>query len=261
MLTQVFRYQAELMSARFDAIGSIYHRAEDNTFFVGPMGPSVRRPLNHTIDRGPWTSTRDWFKAYVISELDGIQNDPNKYRETRNRYKLDNGNPPFAYHVAWLKTLLATIDGLEYLRSIPAEVDRPVLFHEDLSGGNILFSYPDPNKLVGIIDFEGARVIPLWSAMDDPICCLGLDDTDSLVKLRLEILCQADPACAQVQLYFRPLGFLRWLTSSGITMWCSIERVHETYASMREEWPIHEPAFTALDELVALGPSGYVSSD
>lgn len=67
------------------------------------MGPSVCRPLDHTVDRGPWTSTCDWLKAYVKSELSGLLNDPEKYRESRKGYNLDNGNPPYAYHVAWLK--------------------------------------------------------------------------------------------------------------------------------------------------------------
>ena len=157
------------------------------------------------------------------------------------------------------KTLLATMDKLEYLHSIPPAVERPALFHEDLSGGNVLYSYPDPTILAGIIDFEGARVVPLWSAMDDPTSFMdgGEDDTDSLLKLRLEILCKADPACAQAQSYRKPLCLLRWLVSMGLTIWCSTEELRETYKMMREVWPIPEPAFIALDELVALDPAGY----
>ena len=35
------------------------------------------------------------------------------------------------------------MDELVYLNNIPSGVERPALFHEDLSGGNILYSYPD----------------------------------------------------------------------------------------------------------------------
>ena len=222
------------------------------------MGPTICRPLDHTVDRGPWTSTRGWLKGYVKSELSGMLDDPEKYRASRKRYGLDKGNDPFSYHVAWLKMLLVTLDELKYLQSIPSAVERPALYHEDLSGGNILFPYPDPTILAGIIDFEGARVVPLWSAMDDPLTFRGgEEDTDSLLELRLEILCKADPACAQAQSYRKPLCLLRWLVSMGLTTWCSTEKLREKYRMMREAWPIHEPAFTALDEFIVLDPADY----
>lgn len=259
ILTKVFQCEAEFIRARFTAIGSIYHRSEDNTFYVGPMGPAVRRPLNHTVDRGPWRSTRDWLRAYVKSDLARIQGDPEEYRKVRSQYRLDNGNPPFAYHVAWLETLLAVIDKLQFLDTIPAAVERPVLHHPDLSGGNILVSYADATDLVSVIDFEGASVLPLWSAMDVPECS-DLDDekeTEAIQKLRFEILCEADPACAQVEFYRKPLRTLRWLVWGGLTMWGSIDGLHEEYQEMKDAWPVKEPAFSALDELVALGPAGY----
>lgn len=94
--------------------------------------------------------------------------------------------------------------------------------------------------------------------MDNPTSFIdGMEDTDSLLKLRLESLCKADPACAQAQSYREPLCLLRWLVSMGLTIWCSTERLREKYKRMRAVWPIPEPAFTALDELFALDPANY----
>jgi len=58
--------------------------------------------------------------------------------ESQKRY---NSNVPYAYHIKWLKMLLATMDKLEYLNSIPSAVECPVLFHKGVSSGNILYSY------------------------------------------------------------------------------------------------------------------------
>ena len=55
-------------------------------------------------------------------ELSGIQAHLKQCLEFQKQNNLDNGNLPFAYHVAWLKTLLAFND-LEYLRSIPVAVE------------------------------------------------------------------------------------------------------------------------------------------
>jgi hypothetical protein len=258
--TQILKCEAEFIRARFTSIGSIYHNPEDDTFYVGPMGPAVCRPLNHTVDRGPWKSTSDWFKAYIKSELAGIRSDPEAYRKTRRRYCSGEGDPPLAYHVAWLETLLTTIDRLQYLKNLPASVERPVLYHEDFSGGNILV-YPErPTTLAGIIDFEGASVIPLWSAMVPPAFLVILDEAErqSLMDLRDQILCEADPACAEAKVVRQNLRLLLWLVRIGITIWCSMKEFQETYRDMKEAWPEHEPAFAELDELVALGPAGYI---
>lgn len=53
------------------AIGSIYQQLDSGEFYVGPLGPSVRT-TSPNVDRGPWTSTRDWLKACLVSELAAI---------------------------------------------------------------------------------------------------------------------------------------------------------------------------------------------
>ena len=36
-----------------------------------------------------------------------------------------------------------------------------VLFHEDIRTNNILVAYYDHTRVVGIVDWEGARVLPM----------------------------------------------------------------------------------------------------
>ena len=151
------------------------------------------------------------------------------------------------------------MDRLQYLKDSPAAVECPVLRHEDLSGENNLMSYKPSTVLAGIIDFEGARVVPLWYALADPPFCDLRDEEErrSLLELRHQILCHADPAFAEAKIHRPPLRLLLWLAFAGITQWCSVTEVHQTYQEMKEAWPVHEAAFADLDRLVALGPAGY----
>lgn len=260
IITRLFEAQAEFIRTRFSAIGSIYQHPETEDFYIGPMGPSVANSLRLTVDRGPWNSTRDWLKACVKAELAQLREDPEAYRKQRLHLKLDTGDPPFTYHIAWLETFLTTMDKLQYLKNIPPAVERPVLHHEELTNSNFLVTHGNLGNLAAIIDFEGARVVPLWSAMKEPgdMFSMELDEEvfASWREIRKRIFLQADSAWEEVEKHHESLRYLHRLVFMMKSRY-SIEFLHEVYDDMKAAWPFDDPGFADLDRLIALGPAGY----
>ncbi|KAJ6619179.1 hypothetical protein B0H10DRAFT_2027130 [Mycena sp. CBHHK59/15] len=144
LLAEIVGWERQLLDIQFPAGGSIGD--EDGT--IGPMCLSSRLHSNlrapHT---GPFASSREYLAAHCRSTQD-------KYREQLAR----GGVGPFTtYAVEWLRLALAGIMGLRE-DAAPAFV----LFHDEFEMKHILVSPADPTKLIGLIDWEGSRVCPVW---------------------------------------------------------------------------------------------------
>ncbi|TFK49157.1 hypothetical protein OE88DRAFT_1663582, partial [Heliocybe sulcata] len=139
--------ERQLLSLRFDSIGSLYDG--------GQVGPMTFLPSNNSYDIGPpddakcgpFTSIREWIVAVALGELD---------------YKTSYPTTPEreAHRAA----------ALQALRSTPVFDDPSVqdlcaiaLHHVDLTPGNIIVDFQDPTRVVGVIDWEGARTVPLFA--------------------------------------------------------------------------------------------------
>ena len=59
------------------------------------------------------------------------------------------------------------IDNAQFLDKVDPSIAHFVLFHEDIRTNNILVAYEDHTRVVGIIDWEGARVVPMWSCVNE----------------------------------------------------------------------------------------------
>ncbi|KAJ6609787.1 kinase-like domain-containing protein [Mycena sp. CBHHK59/15] len=135
IVTQWAAMQAELFKRPFNEIGSLTTEAGA----VGPLMPSCL--TEYTLRKphwGPFDSSLGLLAGHVSSVLDGLEENA----ENRN----------------FFERLLGAI------RALPADKFHNecfVLFHDDLSRGNILFARP--SKIVGVIDWQGSSILPVWA--------------------------------------------------------------------------------------------------
>ncbi|KAJ7084643.1 kinase-like domain-containing protein [Mycena belliarum] len=161
VVEQLADFQAQLLTLEFPTIGCL----TDADGTVGPLGLSCSYPFSlRNANRGPFASSREFLLAHVQAELDLLTNRPADWTEQRQTWAACNGgfeDIPATYAIEWFKLLL---DGIT---ALPSDlIDPPespfVLFHDDFNEGNIIMSSSDPAKVVGIIDWEGSRISPLW---------------------------------------------------------------------------------------------------
>ncbi len=141
-----------------------------------------------TDNRGPFTSSKEFLLAHVHSELDLLTIRPEEWTEQRRKQDVCNGgfdNMSRDHAIRWFQLLL---DGI---KALPADqicrTETFVLFHDDFNSGNILVSWSDPAEVVGILDWEGSRVSPLWDTRR--LCSVALaigdsEDPEDLLSLR-----------------------------------------------------------------------------
>lgn len=90
-----------------------------------------------------------------------MQNEPDLWLTTRKNFlPNEDANDSLRYISTWYTLLCKAIDSLNFdafdLPSCPV-----VLRHDDLNLGNILVAWDDPTYVVGIVDWEGSRCVPL----------------------------------------------------------------------------------------------------
>ncbi|KAJ7921416.1 kinase-like domain-containing protein [Mycena leptocephala] len=194
IITQLADFQAQLLTLTFPTIGCIV----DNNGTVGPLGLSCTYPfMLKKNNRGPFASSKDFLLAHVHAELDLLTIHPAEWTEQREYWAACNGGFDDVSRenaITWLQLLL---DGIKALPDQLVPTKTFVLFHDDFNSGNILVSWSDPAEVVGILDWEGSRISPLW---DPGRLCSVLNETEdgkdpeefrSLKELQQGILQQA----------------------------------------------------------------------
>jgi hypothetical protein len=76
---------------------------------------------------------------------------------------IDKAHPPHAFVEAFFRLLDRCIEIITSLDEAVPWNTSFFLRHDDLSFGNVLVAFDDPSKIVGIVDWEGATVVSLWS--------------------------------------------------------------------------------------------------
>ncbi|KII87695.1 hypothetical protein PLICRDRAFT_42208 [Plicaturopsis crispa FD-325 SS-3] len=142
---------SQLLHLRLDAIGSLYEVASSDQVVVGPM---TFPPSDNVNDRaqpiaekcGPFASARQWLVALARRELDFIKKEPftSALKEQ-------------------ISTVAQHIEEATPLDSSEDAVNALALEHVDLCPHNILVDLNDPTRILSVIDWEGARVVPLWA--------------------------------------------------------------------------------------------------
>ncbi|KIK55660.1 hypothetical protein GYMLUDRAFT_62419 [Collybiopsis luxurians FD-317 M1] len=142
---------AQLMRQSFNLIGSLYQNA-DGKFFVGPM---TFLPTNNYFavsapdeaKCGPFTTTAAWLEASARQDL---------------AYKLSLSPPNEASaRIDAVLDLIRSSHDLESSRQWSAS--QLSIEHVDFSTHNVLVSRTDPTVILTVLDWEGARIVPMWA--------------------------------------------------------------------------------------------------
>ncbi|PYH75396.1 kinase-like protein [Aspergillus uvarum CBS 121591] len=193
VMKQIVEWEKQLMSLRFPASGSLYYTRDlssdsriqladpnDRAFCIGPTAHyswwhDKRDLLN--IDRGPWLSSIDifraagerelaWTKAYAKPRLPYDR----LYREI---YHFKHVSPDS--HITDLTNYLQMARCLGYADN--STLNRPVMRHPDLQPNNILVS--ETNDIIGLIDWQHCSILPLGIVAGIPTHFQNYGDPES----------------------------------------------------------------------------------
>ncbi|HEV7735845.1 MAG TPA: hypothetical protein VGO47_00490 [Chlamydiales bacterium] len=157
--TQLFEYESQLLQTEYSLTGSLLESKHDGGYVVGPLGHPMLPYHVTTFTEGPWGSTEDILKAFSRMRRDFIMKDTHLWKKWRHHYRLLNrdfdGDPPLAFFQTFYTLLAEAIEKLKFADETPC-----VLYNPDLT--DILVSYEDPSHIVGIVDWEGTCLLPMW---------------------------------------------------------------------------------------------------
>ncbi|KAF7291402.1 Altered inheritance of mitochondria protein 9, mitochondrial [Mycena indigotica] len=152
---QLAGFENQLCENPLPQIGSLV----DET---GTVGPLVCEGNDRFVpdQRGPFSTSKEFILAYIEHEL-AVLRDEETWLKMRAVLAERNGGVgalPKAYATAWLSLLQAAI--LQVPDGPSPEIFR--LAHVDVFEQNIILRAPDDPTIVGVIDWQGARVLPRW---------------------------------------------------------------------------------------------------
>ncbi|EPQ52147.1 hypothetical protein GLOTRDRAFT_140571 [Gloeophyllum trabeum ATCC 11539] len=179
----------QLLGLRFDKIGSLYEN-EEAKIHVGPM---TFMPSNNTRDTappnpakcGPFESIKQWLLALAAGDLNFESTNVDEPVEAERR-------------AAVIEDITSTtIFEDESLKEFCAIV----LEHVDLKVNNFLVDPEDPTKILGVIDWEGARTVPLfaiqprwYTPLGTPPECISSEEVTKLQVSTREAVQTLSPA-------------------------------------------------------------------
>ncbi|KAH8827751.1 hypothetical protein DL96DRAFT_1600181 [Flagelloscypha sp. PMI_526] len=145
-----------IINTHFPAIGSL-HSSPSSPFGV-EVGPMAQIPPHNAFDvappnilkSGPFHSISSWLSTLARQELSFIRS-----------------LPPDPQQPEYTNGALAEIEWLAHSNSFNSITNHPassfVLEHVEFSPQNIIISNNRPFRIVSVVDWEGARVVPLWA--------------------------------------------------------------------------------------------------
>ena len=148
------------------------------------------------------------------------------------------------------------IDNARFIDKIDPSIDHFVLFHEDIRTNNILVAYDDPTRVVGIVDWEGARIRPMWSCFEESQVAES-DTTPEqylpLCELRRQIMFDMEPGLSQVDKEVGlALDWLHDLVSHPLSARHSVSILNDILRdNLCPQKPLGEDAFLELAEFIA----------
>ncbi|EPQ52148.1 hypothetical protein GLOTRDRAFT_95806 [Gloeophyllum trabeum ATCC 11539] len=157
---------AQLLRLRFDHIGSLYESDDDGHFEVGPMAflPSHEKkvpPNEHMCGR--FHSPREWLLALARGDLD--------YRPSGDLWAP----------VKHTKEIVQKIASDPFIRDGTSDPMCAIaLQHIDFNIFNIMVDPDDSAVIRGVIDWEGARTVPLYAIQ--PVFFVDWDGEQTLMS-------------------------------------------------------------------------------
>jgi hypothetical protein len=147
---QIASFELEMWKPHFSDIGCLYQLSSEPYYVGRAVDSSICADLLE--DRGPWKSTRAYVTAHLQAGIDALA------VKTRSLSREEQNI------LSFYQQLRFTLERLTHL-DISDETCRPVLFHDDYQSGNMLVDHDDPKRIVGIVDWEAASLVPLWYAV------------------------------------------------------------------------------------------------
>ncbi|TDL19887.1 hypothetical protein BD410DRAFT_829986 [Rickenella mellea] len=224
---------------------NLYKNPEKSEFFVGRSAPNVRIE-RRKIDRGPWNTPREEMKVLMEEQLAEIRTEPEKILQARQRNRIDTEN----FRIGDFEKLYAAIlQVVEKVQLLDQSVGSYSILHPDLNLHNIIVGYDEPSRIIGIIDWEGARIQTkwkycgpdfLWNPREAP-CCARSETNITWRDVSVEwggILRKMGPRDAFSDV---------WRNLAQLGAFYAVDYVTE----WRSNWPLlDDAAFKELDEVL-----------
>jgi hypothetical protein len=150
---RIATFELEMWRPHFSELGCLY-QSSPGIYYVGAAVESSIFGKFST-DRGPWKSTRKYITAHLQATIDSLETGitvPSPDDSSKRNI------------LSFFQQLRDTLEQLTHL-DISDNTCRPVLYHDDLQSGNILVTDDDLRRIVGIVDWEAASLVPLWFAV------------------------------------------------------------------------------------------------
>ncbi|KAI4173635.1 MAG: hypothetical protein LQ343_002810 [Gyalolechia ehrenbergii] len=182
------RYQKTWMSASFSRIGALYYSKDlqgshsldctytnadgqeikDTRFAIGPCtGREFFDNGRATVefDRGPWSSVEDYRLAIGRREIDSIASLPQLPKSPLTLCGPHSYKPTREKKIAALENYLKLV---KYVLPTDESLNTSYLWHPDLHTENIYVDPNDPTRIVGLIDWQSADLLPLFDHARQP---------------------------------------------------------------------------------------------
>lgn len=176
LIKNLTRLEAQLATIRFPVYGGLYLRTDmsrSNRALDGDIdpsqsfciGPSCDRAFNTDmtleINQGPWNSLSELGISIAERELFLISREAQNRHSIHSRGTFEQQSQLLEFTMAVMKLL----DSNELLK----KASQPTLWHTDLHMGNIFVNPEECSKIVSLIDFQSASVLPAFLQAQWPI--------------------------------------------------------------------------------------------
>jgi hypothetical protein len=231
IVSQVATFEGQLLSKRFESIGSLVRSHVDSNFLVGPLASYDSYPFIH--DFGPWISSKDYIMARLEAEIQLLVTKPDQWYQQRAYWQRQNGGQN-ALSLTYAKTCYQLFaHGVRQLDLSSFQgLDHFALHHVDLDMSNIMVSYDDPSRIVAIVDWEDAQVMPIWQCMmydpflEDYLWVEEPKELQRLRNLRNKVRCGIEPDALR---NFETVQFLWEFVTSHWSIRSSLEMLKEKF--------------------------------
>ncbi|KIJ53988.1 hypothetical protein M422DRAFT_24978 [Sphaerobolus stellatus SS14] len=200
VFAQLINYEMQLMQLSFDKIGSLLEDPFFETEYVSQLLPPLLPWDAGESNRGPWSSSLDMLRDFAHIEYDFVQNQTERWKLARASHQHLNGDEdgvPISveFYQTFYRLFLEALEKVDYADESPFSIHNPNF--ED-----ILVADGDPSRVIGLVNWEGSCVFPLWNAVyaDQYIrdLCPDEDSGDQWSDLRTEMLEESIPFFADV---------------------------------------------------------------
>lgn len=129
---------------------------EAGEFRVGPYIPPWHVWGTEDPERGPWKTPSEAIYAQAGREIRLLTQAPETFRKRIQRGMEKEVSVDIQHFIAHYRLL-------QRLSTRVPPCSQYTLLHTDIETGNIMVDYDDTTRIVAIIDWDVARIVPVWS--------------------------------------------------------------------------------------------------